>query len=253
MIEHDIPIGADTIFDIASASEQFTAACLLLLQRDGMLSLDEDLRRYLPELLLPVPVTLRQCLSHTSGLRSTTRCASWRACRLRAWMRRGSCACWPGRPASTSRPAPAGATPTGFRPPAAALLGEPRWPSSPRTVFGRGCAPPVSAMTSPRRFPGWPPATHPRPTAAGAGPNHRGDGRDGGVVTSVSDLAGWQRFMLTGATLGADIRDGLLGPPCSRTGGGCPTRSAWRSPRSAAAASTCIRGTSTGSGRRLPT
>ena len=42
VIEHDIPIGAGTIFDIASASKQFTAACLLLLQRDGMLSLDED-------------------------------------------------------------------------------------------------------------------------------------------------------------------------------------------------------------------
>ena len=69
VIEHDIPIGADTIFDIASASKQFTAACLLLLQRDGMLSLDEDVRRHLPELALPVPVTLRQCLSHTSGLR----------------------------------------------------------------------------------------------------------------------------------------------------------------------------------------
>ena len=35
---------------------------------------------------------------------------------------------------------------------------------------------------------------------------------DGGVVTSVSDLAGWQQFMLTGATLGADTRDGLLEP-----------------------------------------
>ena len=69
VIEHDVPIGAGTIFDIASASKQFTAACLLLLQRDGMLSLDDDVRRYLPELLLPVPVTLRQCLSHTGGLR----------------------------------------------------------------------------------------------------------------------------------------------------------------------------------------
>ena len=68
VIEHDMPIGAGTIFDIASASKQFTAACLLL-QRDGMLSLDEDVHRHLPELLLPVPVTLRQCLSHTSGLR----------------------------------------------------------------------------------------------------------------------------------------------------------------------------------------
>ena len=35
---------------------------------------------------------------------------------------------------------------------------------------------------------------------------------DGGVVTSISDLAGWQHFMLTGATLGADIRDALLEP-----------------------------------------
>src|SRR4029077_396449 len=69
VIEHDVPIGAGTVFDIASASKQVTAACLLLLQRDGLLSLDEDVRTYLPELLLPVPVTLRQCLSHTSGLR----------------------------------------------------------------------------------------------------------------------------------------------------------------------------------------
>ena len=69
VVEHDIPIGMDTVFDIASASKQFTAACLVLLQRDGMLSLDDDIRAHLPELLLPVPVTLRQCLSHTGGLR----------------------------------------------------------------------------------------------------------------------------------------------------------------------------------------
>ena len=67
VIEHDVPVGAGTIFDIASASKQFTAACLLMLQRDGTLSLDEDVRRHLPELLLPVPVTLRQCLSHWSS------------------------------------------------------------------------------------------------------------------------------------------------------------------------------------------
>src|SRR5215470_13421645 len=35
----------------------------------GVLSLDDDVRMHLPELLLPVPVTLRQCLSHTGGLR----------------------------------------------------------------------------------------------------------------------------------------------------------------------------------------
>jgi CubicO group peptidase (beta-lactamase class C family) len=70
VIEHDVPIGAGTIFDIASASKQFTAACLLLLQRDGMLSVDDDVRRHLPELLLPVPVTLRQCLSPGSPRRA---------------------------------------------------------------------------------------------------------------------------------------------------------------------------------------
>ena len=48
VIEHDVPVGPGTIFDIASASKQFTAACLLLMQRDGMLSLYEDLRRHWP-------------------------------------------------------------------------------------------------------------------------------------------------------------------------------------------------------------
>jgi hypothetical protein len=35
---------------------------------------------------------------------------------------------------------------------------------------------------------------------------------DGGIVTSLSDLAAWQHFMLTGAVLGADVRDALLAP-----------------------------------------
>ena len=69
VLEHGILIGPDTVFDIASASKQFTAACLVLLERDGTLSLDDDVRAHLPELSLPVPVTLRQCLTHTGGLR----------------------------------------------------------------------------------------------------------------------------------------------------------------------------------------
>ena len=114
VIEHDIPIGADTIFDIASASKQFTAACLLLLQRDGMLSLDEDLRRHLPELLLPVPVTLRQCLSHTSGLREyyslcelagvPAASCGWR--RSSAMSRPRSTCAWASRRPRRHRPAP---------------------------------------------------------------------------------------------------------------------------------------------------
>jgi CubicO group peptidase (beta-lactamase class C family) len=69
VVEHAVPIGPDTAFDIASASKHFTATCLLLLERDGRLSLDADVRTYLPELALRDKVTLRQCLAHTSGLR----------------------------------------------------------------------------------------------------------------------------------------------------------------------------------------
>jgi CubicO group peptidase (beta-lactamase class C family) len=69
VLEHRIPIGLDTAFDIASASKQFTAACLVLLERDGMLSLNNDIRAHLPELSFSAPVTLRQCLTHTGGLR----------------------------------------------------------------------------------------------------------------------------------------------------------------------------------------
>ena len=68
-LEPKTPATTGMRYSIGSVSKQFTAACLLLLQRDGLLSLDDDVRRHLPELLLPVPVTLRQCLSHTGGLR----------------------------------------------------------------------------------------------------------------------------------------------------------------------------------------
>src|SRR5262245_19729141 len=69
VVEHAVPIGPDTAFDIASASKHFTATCVLLLERDGRLSLDADIRTYLPELALRETVTLRQSLTHTGGLR----------------------------------------------------------------------------------------------------------------------------------------------------------------------------------------
>ncbi|HEY3199972.1 MAG TPA: serine hydrolase domain-containing protein [Actinomycetes bacterium] len=69
VVEHAVPTGPDTAFDIASASKHFTATCVLLLERDGQLSLDADVRTYLPELALADKVTLRQCLTHTGGLR----------------------------------------------------------------------------------------------------------------------------------------------------------------------------------------
>jgi len=58
------------VFDIGSTSKQFTALALLMLARDGKLSLDDDVRRYLPELPdLGVTISLQQLLWHTAGLR----------------------------------------------------------------------------------------------------------------------------------------------------------------------------------------
>jgi CubicO group peptidase (beta-lactamase class C family) len=69
-LEHRVPITPQTVFDIGSTSKQFTAFSILLLERDGKLSLDDDVRKYVPELqpLDPV-VTVRHLMLHTSGLR----------------------------------------------------------------------------------------------------------------------------------------------------------------------------------------
>lgn len=58
-----------TAFYIASLSKQFTALSVLLLQQDGKLSLDDDIRRWVPEVPSLGHITLRQLLQHTSGLR----------------------------------------------------------------------------------------------------------------------------------------------------------------------------------------
>jgi CubicO group peptidase (beta-lactamase class C family)/lysophospholipase L1-like esterase len=69
-LEHEVPNRADTIFEAGSVTKQFTAAAVLLLARDGKLSLDDPVRRYIPELPdYGTPVTIRQMLHHTSGLR----------------------------------------------------------------------------------------------------------------------------------------------------------------------------------------
>ena len=69
-LEHGVPNRPDTIFEAGSVSKQFTAAAVLLLARDGKLSLDDPVRNYVPELPeYAAPVTVRQMLHHTSGLR----------------------------------------------------------------------------------------------------------------------------------------------------------------------------------------
>ena len=57
----------DMRYGIGSISKQFTAACVLLLQQEGKLSLDDPISRYVPGLTRGNDVTIRQLLSHTSG------------------------------------------------------------------------------------------------------------------------------------------------------------------------------------------
>ena len=59
---------AEVPYQIASNSKQFTAAALLILQRDGKLSLDDHVAKYLPGITGGDTITLRQLLSHTAGL-----------------------------------------------------------------------------------------------------------------------------------------------------------------------------------------
>jgi CubicO group peptidase (beta-lactamase class C family) len=60
----------DTVFNIGSISKQFTALAVLLLARQGELSIDDPVRKYVGELgVYADGVTLRHLLNHTGGLR----------------------------------------------------------------------------------------------------------------------------------------------------------------------------------------
>lgn len=66
----DIPVAkADAPYQIASISKQFTAAALLILEDQGKLSLDDTVAEYIPGISGGDRITIRQLLSHTSGLR----------------------------------------------------------------------------------------------------------------------------------------------------------------------------------------
>jgi CubicO group peptidase (beta-lactamase class C family) len=69
-LDHDIPLTPSTVFHVASVSKQFTGTAILLLAQDGKLSLDDDIRKHLPELPdLGKKISIRQLANHTSGLR----------------------------------------------------------------------------------------------------------------------------------------------------------------------------------------
>lgn len=80
-LEYGVPITPTTVFHVASLSKQFTAFAILLLAQEGKLSLDDDIRKYVPEMRdFGTPITIRELLHHTSGLRD-----QWGLLRLAGW------------------------------------------------------------------------------------------------------------------------------------------------------------------------
>jgi len=69
-LEYNVPITPQTVFHVASVSKQFTAFAITLLANQGKLSLDDDIRKHLPEVPdFSKKITIRQLIHHTSGLR----------------------------------------------------------------------------------------------------------------------------------------------------------------------------------------
>ena len=80
-LEYNIPITPSTIFHVASVSKQFTAFAINLLADEGKLSLDDDIRKHLPELNdFGEKITIRHLIHHTSGLRD-----QWELLAMAGW------------------------------------------------------------------------------------------------------------------------------------------------------------------------
>jgi len=81
-LEYGIPISPSSIFHIASISKEFTAMSIVMLANQGKLSLDDDVRKHVPEVPdLGERITIRHLIHHTSGLRdqwSLLELAGWR-------------------------------------------------------------------------------------------------------------------------------------------------------------------------------
>ncbi len=69
-LEYEIPNTPQTIYHMASVSKQFTAYSIVLLAKQGKLSLDDDIHKWLPWFPdLKEKITIRNLLNHTSGIR----------------------------------------------------------------------------------------------------------------------------------------------------------------------------------------
>jgi CubicO group peptidase (beta-lactamase class C family) len=71
-LELRVPILPSTVFNIGSMAKQFTAFAIALLEAEGKLSLDDDMRKYLPEMHdYGEVITIHHLIHHTSGLRGS--------------------------------------------------------------------------------------------------------------------------------------------------------------------------------------
>lgn len=75
-LEIPTPVSRTSVYRIGSVTKQFTAAAVLLLAEAGKLSPDDKLSRFFPDFPRAGDISLRQMLSHTSGLGNYTNTAS---------------------------------------------------------------------------------------------------------------------------------------------------------------------------------
>ncbi len=64
------PLSSQSVFNLASVTKQFTAMGIVLLQRQGKLSVEDDFSQYLPELKSYKGIRVQDLITHQSGLPS---------------------------------------------------------------------------------------------------------------------------------------------------------------------------------------
>ncbi|EDP70364.1 penicillin-binding protein [Flavobacteriales bacterium ALC-1] len=82
-LEHQIPINSETKFHIGDLAKEFTVYALLLLEKRGQLSLQDDIRKHMSKLTsFSHPISIQQLIHHTSGLNNdevSKALAGWRS------------------------------------------------------------------------------------------------------------------------------------------------------------------------------
>ncbi len=78
VVEHDLPIEPHMVFRLGSITKQFTAVCILMLVEQGKVKLDDEITEYLTDYPTQAHrITVRQLLTHTSGIKSYTNVAAF--------------------------------------------------------------------------------------------------------------------------------------------------------------------------------